>query len=182
MRHNPFAGPGGSPREAKWSPVKRAKHADPKLEGLSDEAIQGPLQGYVGYMLRRAQLAVFADVIATLAEIDLRPAQFSVLIVAETTPGIVQSRASAALGIQKANFVPLLSGLERRGLIERVAVDGRTNGLFLTRKGKATVKRAHALHARHHARVDALIGTKNRALLNELCGRLATLGKAEDDG
>jgi hypothetical protein len=55
--------------------------------------------------LRRAQLTVFQDVIATLAEVDLRPAQFSVLILVDTNPGTVQSHASAALGTQKANFV-----------------------------------------------------------------------------
>ena len=158
--------------------MRRAKHVA-GFDEVSDEAVQGPLQDYVGYMLRRAQLAVFQDVISTLAEVDLLPAQFSVLLVAETNPGIVQSRASAALGIQKANFVPLLTELERRGLIERVAVDGRTNGLFLTRKGRATVKRAHALHAKHHARVDALIGPENRAVLNDLCRKLAELGKPE---
>ena len=181
MRHNSFAGPGSSPREAKRLTVRRTKQVDPGFDELSDDAVQAPLQEYVGYVLRRAQLAVFQDVIATLAEVDLRPAQFSVLIVAETTPGIVQSRASAALGILKANFVPLLTELERRGLIERVAVDGRTNGLFLTRKGRATVKRAHLLHARHHARVDALIGAENRALLNELCRKLAGLGKPDPE-
>jgi len=159
--------------------VRRTKQADrAEFEGPADPALQGPLQHYVGYALRRAQLAVFQDVIATLAEVDLRPAQFSVLILADTNPGIVQSRASAALGIQKANFVPLLTELERRGLIERVAVDGRTNGLFLTRKGRATLKRAQALHAIHHARVDAMIGTKDRERLIEICLKLAELGRS----
>jgi DNA-binding MarR family transcriptional regulator len=158
--------------------VRRTKPADAAdFDGQGDPTLQGPLPQYVGYALRRAQLAVFQDVIAALAEVDLRPAQFSVLILVDTTPGIVQSRASAALGIQKANFVPLLTELERRGLIDRVAVDGRTNGLFLTRKGRATLKRAHALHAIHHARVDALIGSEERERLTQICLKLAELGR-----
>jgi DNA-binding MarR family transcriptional regulator len=156
----------------------RRKQAEPaEIEGPADPALQGPLQQYAGYALRRAQLAVFQDVIATLAEVDLRPVQFSVLILADANPGVVQSRASAALGIQNANFVPLLTELERRGLIDRVAVDGRTNGLFLTRKGRVTLKRAQALHAIHHARVDALIGAENREKLIETCLKLAELGR-----
>jgi DNA-binding MarR family transcriptional regulator len=158
--------------------VRRAKRDDPgEAELPAEPALQGPLEEYVGFALRLAQLAVFQDVIGALAEVDLRPAQFSVLIVVDANPGIVQSRASAALGIQKANFVPLLSELERRGLIERVAVDGRTNGLFLTRKGRATLKRAHALHAIHHARVDALIGRENREKLIAMCLQLAEIGR-----
>jgi DNA-binding MarR family transcriptional regulator len=156
--------------------VVRRKQAEPaEFEEQADPTLHGPLQRYVGYALRRAQLAVFQDVITALAEVELRPAQFSVLILADTHPGIVQSRASAALGIQKANFVPLLTELERRGLIERVAVNGRTNGLFLTRKGRATLKRAHALHAIHHARVDAMIGAEDREKLTEICLKLAKL-------
>ncbi|MDB5041785.1 MAG: winged helix-turn-helix transcriptional regulator [Candidatus Eremiobacteraeota bacterium] len=156
----------------------RRKQAEPaEFEGQADPALQGPLQQYVGYALRRAQLAVFQDVIATLADVDLRPAQFSVLILVDANPGIVQSHASASLGIQKANFVPLLTELERRGLIDRVAVDGRTNGLFLTRKGRATLKRANALHTVHHARVDAIIGTENREQLIEICLKLAELAR-----
>jgi DNA-binding MarR family transcriptional regulator len=156
----------------------RRKQAEPAdFDWQADPTLHGPLQQYAGYALRRAQLAVFQDVIATLAEVDLRPAQFSVLILADTNPGIVQSRASAALGIQKANFVPLLTELERRALVERVAVDGRTNGLFLTRKGRATLKRAHALHAIHHARIDAMIGAENREKLTEICLKLAELGR-----
>ena len=43
----------------------------------------GPLAGKVGYALRRAQLAVFDEIIAAFAELDLRPAQYSVLVLLE---------------------------------------------------------------------------------------------------
>jgi DNA-binding MarR family transcriptional regulator len=177
MLYNSFGRPGGCPRCSKGASVRRKQAEPAELEEQADPALQGPLKRYVGYALRRAQLAVFQDVIATLAEVDLRPAQFSVLILVDANPGIVQSHASASLGIQKANFVPLLTELERRGLIDRVAVDGRTNGLFLTRKGRATLKRANALHAIHHARVDAIIGAENREQLIVTCLKLAELAR-----
>ena len=73
----------------------------------------GPLAGYVGFMLRRIQTAVFADFIASLGELELRPAQYSLLEVIDANPGLRQSDAAAALGIQKANFVALVHELER---------------------------------------------------------------------
>ena len=76
----------------------------------------GPLAGMIGYVLRRAQLAVFDDVIANFAELDLRPAEYSVLVLLGHAPGAKQSDVAAALGIQRANFVVLFDGLERRGL------------------------------------------------------------------
>lgn len=148
---------------------------DAALEALDESVDLGALPSYIGYVLRRAQLAVFQDVIRALAEVDLRPAQFAVLTLVDANPGIVQSRACDALAIQKANFVPMLAELERRGLTRRVPVDGRSNGVFLTPKGRALLKRARTLHARHHARIAAVIGERDQRQLLATLERITAL-------
>ncbi len=75
-----------------------------------------PLTGYVGYSLRRAQAVIFADFNQSLSELKLRPAQFAVLLMIDQNPGASQSGVSAALGIQKANFVAIIADLEKRGV------------------------------------------------------------------
>src|SRR5437588_12343659 len=79
----------------------------------------GPLRDLIGYVLRRAQLAVFQDFFAAFAPFDIRPAQFSVLTVIERNPGLTQSQVAEALGIKRTNFVGMLDELERLGLAER---------------------------------------------------------------
>src|SRR5436853_1820743 len=79
----------------------------------------GPLPGLIGYMLRRAQIAVFQEIFRSFGEVNIRPAQFSVLTVIAHNPGLTQSQVSAALGIKRTNFVALLDSLEERGLAER---------------------------------------------------------------
>ena len=109
----------------------------------------GALGQMTGYALRRAQISVFEDFIATIAETGLRPAQFSVLVLLDQTPGLTQSAVAAALGIQRANFVTLINELERRGLARREPslTDKRSHALQLTDKGQVTLKRARELHA-----------------------------------
>jgi len=136
----------------------------------------GPLTEYVGYVARRAQLEIFQDFIETLAELDLRPAQFSVLTVVDANPGVLQSRACAALGIQKANFVPLLDGLQRRGLLERIARDGRANGLHLTDDGRRVLARARRLHDKHERRLTRAMSPLERKRLIAALNRIAGLG------
>jgi DNA-binding MarR family transcriptional regulator len=48
-------------------------------------------------------------------------AQISVLILLEAQPGLRPSQVSAALGIQRTNFVALSAELARRGLDHRCA-------------------------------------------------------------
>jgi len=135
----------------------------------------GPLAGMVGYVLRRAQLAVFDDVITKFAALDLRPAQYSVLVLLRHTPGLKQSDVAAALGIQRANFVVLFDGLERRGLARRSAApnDRRSYALYLTEEGEKVLARANVLQAAHEARLDAKLGPSGREQLLGLLGRLA---------
>jgi DNA-binding MarR family transcriptional regulator len=136
----------------------------------------GPLSEYVGYALRLAQLTVFQDFIDSLAELDLRPGQFSLLTVVDANPGLLQSHACAALGIQKANLVPLLDGLQKRGLVRRVARDGRANGLHLTDEGRRLLVRARRLHDRHERRITGLMSALERKRLIAMLNRIAGHG------
>ena len=135
----------------------------------------GRLPRLIGYALRRAQLAVFDDFIATLAELDLRPAQYSVLLVVDRNPGSTQTAIAAALGIQRANFVALIDSLEQKGLARREPSpnDRRSHALVLTTYGAEILQRAHALVAEHDARMIARVGADRNSLLIDMLHALA---------
>lgn len=151
------------------SSLRRAVTEPPREVDLA------PLMSFVGYAVRRAQIAIFGDFLESLREVDLRPAQFGVLVVIDDHPGMRQSDVCAGLGIQKANFVPLISELEARGLVVREpgANDRRAYALHLTAQGAALLRRARELHARHEARLTERIGRRGRAQLLLLLNRLA---------
>ncbi len=137
----------------------------------------GPLGGFIGYRLRRAQLSVFAGFELALREIGLTPGELSVLIVIARNPGLTQSDVCAALGIQRANFTPLLHALEADGLAIRevLPVDRRSNALRLTAHGGEVLARALALHERLEKRITACLGEAGRAQLIDLLRQLETL-------
>lgn len=135
----------------------------------------GPVDDIVGYRLRRAQLAVFQRFVVRFAELELRPAEFSVLALIDANPGSKQTEIADALGIKRANFVALIKGLDERGLTERrqPAGDRRSNALFLTEKGKEFVARANSAQAAFEADcVERLGGEKAR---DQFMGSLARL-------
>lgn len=134
----------------------------------------------VGYMLRRAQLAVFQDFIASFAKMKLRPAEFSVLALIARTPGQKQTEIAGQLGIKRANFVALMDGLERRGLAERrkAATDKRSHSLHLTAEGVRFVARMASVWNEHEQRmIDRLGGPEARATLLALLDRLLDSGE-----
>jgi DNA-binding MarR family transcriptional regulator len=142
-----------------------------------DKVKLGLLGGSVGYLLRRAQLAVFEDFGRRYAALDLTPAQFSTLLAIRENPGRRQSDIAAALGVQRPNFVALMDHFERRGLATRVrsGEDRRANALELTEAGAALLDRAIAAHAGLDAAIDAVIGEKERRRLIETLEKLARL-------
>jgi DNA-binding MarR family transcriptional regulator len=137
-----------------------------------------PLSNSVSYALRRAQGVLFADFHDALAELSLRPGQFAVLTLISSNPGASQSSVSAALGIQKANFVATIADLETRGLVARrkSIADGRSYALELTARGRRVLERAAALQKEHEARVTARLGARGREQLLDLLGKLSELG------
>jgi DNA-binding MarR family transcriptional regulator len=133
----------------------------------------GPLSGYVGYALRRAQLWSVAAYLDAMKEVDLRPTQFAVLILIHENPGIRPTEICATLGLQKANFVPLLNELERRTLVVRQGVsDRRSSALHLTPEGKALHERALKLHENWENLVIERLGAEGREQLLALLQKL----------
>ncbi len=151
-----------------------------ELAGKSDRPSKAtaaaPLERMVGYALRRAQLGVFDEVIANFAPLDLRPTQYSVLVLLGNSPGLKQSDVASALGIQRANFVVLFDALERRGLARRTQVpnDRRSHALHLTDAGKALLEQARRLEAELEARLDQRLGPGGREQLLNLLGKLVS--------
>jgi DNA-binding MarR family transcriptional regulator len=135
----------------------------------------GPLTGHLGYLLRRAQLAVFQAFHARFAELDIRPAQYSVLTVLQHNPGLRQSTVAEALGIKSANFVVVIEALLKRGLIrrERMAGDRRAFALHLTEEGACLVQRLDSMVAAHNAEFIARIGKPNLPGLLDMLRLLA---------
>jgi DNA-binding MarR family transcriptional regulator len=130
----------------------------------------GPLNRHLGYFLRRLQVAVFKDFIRTLAPMDLRPAQYSVLLLIEANPGRSQAAIGHALHIERARLARMLHVLEERTWIERRPADGdgRSHSLFLTREGAKALARIKELAARHERQTAELVGPKRRMVLMDL--------------
>jgi DNA-binding MarR family transcriptional regulator len=136
----------------------------------TEEVKLGALDGHLGYFLRRLQVTVFKDFIRTLAPMDVRPAQYSVLLLIEANPGRSQAAIGQALDIERARLARLLHVLEDRRWIERRASagDGRSHSLFLTREGEKALVRIKALTARHEAWLIEFAGGKRYGVLMDL--------------
>ena len=130
----------------------------------------GTLNQRVGYFTRRFQVWIFKDFIRTLAPLDIRPVQYSMLTTIECNPGRSQADIGEALGIERARVVRLLDELEKRGFIQRLpsAQDRRSYCLFLTKEGRENLERIHLLTAKHETHLARKIGVRRYAILLKL--------------
>ena len=111
--------------------------------------MKDPLAKLCGYLLQRASAAALADLNRRLAPLGLRHAGVAMLMLIEARPGITQSQAGRILDIQRANMVPFVARLEKCGLILRRPVDGRSQALELTSRGRVLLERARRVVQAH---------------------------------
>jgi DNA-binding MarR family transcriptional regulator len=130
----------------------------------------GTLNDRVGYFVRRFQVWIFQDFLQTLKSAQIRPAQYSVLVLIGANPGLSQADLADALGIERARLVRLLDELERRGLTIRLrsTTDRRSHALFLTSDGRKLLDKIEGLVARHEQHVIDRLGPARRQLLIKL--------------
>ncbi len=127
----------------------------------------GVMPHLMGFMLRQAQMLVYQDFHQSVGEPAIRPPQFGILEVVHLNPGIRPSDVALALGISRANLVPLLAELAAQGWLTRDEdkKDGRAQVLNLTEKGENERKRLHGLILPHEDRLAARLGPKGREQL-----------------
>lgn len=102
------------------------------------------LESLIGYNARRAALAVIAVFLERLEPYSLRPVDFSILSLITHNPGITARQLCHTLGILPPNMVGVITGFEKRGLIERRPhpTDRRAQGLHLTAEGASLMAEA----------------------------------------
>ena len=133
------------------------------------------LSEQIGFVMRQASVAVWGDLVSTLATVDLRPQTFAALQIIETSPGCKQQDIADTLGIQRPNLVALIDGLVARGLAARGlnADDRRSYALTLTEAGHVTLAKGRAVHKQHEARLAEALDGDDAGLLLAAARKLA---------
>ena len=121
-----------------------------------------PLKNHTAYLLRLTQMALSDQLSLVLRKLDVKPMQYMVLALIEANPKIQQGSAAEILGIQKTNFVAMVTTLSDLGLVERKAVmnDRRSFGLVLTSDGHKLYTQAHAIVQAHEQRLKDRLGAE----------------------
>lgn len=132
----------------------------------------GLLPGLIGYQLRLAQRAIFADFAETVGDGNISPGLFGILVIVEANAGLTQQALADAAYLDRSTMVTVLDKLEDRGFVERRAADRRSNGLYLTSAGNALLRRLKRKVAQHERRVVKNLSVREREQLVELLQRI----------
>lgn len=136
---------------------------------------QGLLTDLLGYHLRRAQSSVFDDFMKSMAEHQITPWQFGVLILIDENSGLNQSTLAKALGIERSTMVGVIDGLEKRALVRRKKspVDKRAHALILTDRGRALLSDVKPNVQKHEQRIVEGLNESEVKTLMSLLKRVA---------
>lgn len=99
-------------------------------------------EGGTGYLLSRTGSLARRSWARMLAERDLTPHHYGMLMALDEVGSTGQQRLSALIGIDPRNAVPIIDGLADRGLLARAVdpTDRRRRVLALTDAGRAMVR------------------------------------------
>jgi len=124
--------------------------------------MKDPLTSFPGYALRRAANAAGGELAQRLAHLRLRQADASLMMLVAANPGITASALGRHLDIQRANMVPILKRLEDAGLIDRVPIDRKSQGVALTEAGRERLAEVRKVIERFEADLLARVPEEHR--------------------
>lgn len=151
-------------------------HRDTPATPAGTSLSESTMETLLGYRLAQASVVtarVFADRIGRV--FDLRPVEFTVLMLVVENPGVSARRLADALAVTPPNITMWIDRLVARGLVERErsATDRRAQHIRPTPQGRTL-----ALDAARSAREGeeatlAALSPAERAMLGELLGKVA---------
>lgn len=117
--------------------------------------------------MQQASLAVWNNLVTTLATAGFKPQSYAALLIVDTSPGCNPQDIADALGIARPNLVALIDALVERRLVERGvnAGDRRSYALSLTDAGRALLDKGRTAHRLHEARLADALGADEAAAL-----------------
>jgi DNA-binding MarR family transcriptional regulator len=154
-----------------------AAPADSRDAAEADAFDRGLLEDLLGYHLRRAEVFAFQSFGATgPGHEGISPGQLGVLLMVQANPGINQTGAGRALGIDRSTLVSIIDALEGRELIERTPspTDRRSHALLVTAKGEAFLKRVRPRLDAHEAELVRHLSAEERTALIDLLRRIVS--------
>lgn len=136
------------------------------------DTLTDPLEDKLGYQLRRATLVTITALTEAYEALDLKMSEAIILRFVAANPGCNQSAIGRALGVKRTNMVPIVAGLEARGLLLRPPADGRSNALHLTEAGQTLLGKVEKASAGIEERFYGDVPAALRAELIELCRKV----------
>ena len=123
---------------------KTTSAAPPNGNGRLD---QSELKKHLGYFLARARFIAFRTYEEHVGQLhDLRPVEFSLMVLLASNRQATLTQLSQALGVAQPNMTGILRRLEGRGLLERTRAeeDKRMQFITLSTEGAKLLRQARA--------------------------------------
>ena len=132
---------------------------------------RGP-EGYLGYLIRQASVAVRAAMEKALADLEVTPPQFSVLTMIAAYPGISGADLARLTFLTPQTINVIVGNLEKAGTIEKSAHagHGRILQITATTAGRALLKRCRTRVAKVEQRLVGLAGREEERVVRRWLG------------
>jgi DNA-binding MarR family transcriptional regulator len=183
-RRNTTTPAGAAARRARSRSARNTERAEKKTSASGRRARRrfdqvgpnfGPLLGYLGYQIRQAQAAIFRDLTAATADLDLTPGEFGLLAMIDANPGISQIDLAAIHKLDKSTLSLAVTRLAKRGLIRRARSpdDDRANRLFLRKMGVGLLRSMRERIEVQERTMDAALRPGERELMLDALQRIS---------
>ena len=156
------------------SPVPKPRRVPAKQQRRKQLDVE-PVDRFVGYHIRKAQLVVYDDfMIGQRASPPITPGQFTVLLLIDENPDISQQLLCERMAVDKSTMAVSLHRMARRGLIRRhrSQEDRRQNGLRLTARGRVVLRGMLKYVEQHERRITAKLSERECRQLIALLRRV----------
>jgi len=159
--------------------AQRMPH-EAKVVRNQDRLDESAILHILGYRLAQASILMRSVFNRHIGDpLNLRPVEFTVLMLLLTNEDVTPSQISRTLAMSAPNLTQLLDRLAERGLAarERSPHDRRAQHIRLTRAGRALAKKAHEISLGMEQETLRHLSEAEQAMLLELLQRVARSGR-----